>query len=231
MPPRGVLPMGFCWALHWTQQAHRNLLVRAGLGGPDRVLLDRTPSVPPRPGEPARLVYVDNELLFISGSPQVAGAARIRASDSLGALGLPLREVVDHASIIECIGLELDGVKLQACLSAKRRWRLHQAWVALRRHPFLSGRQLEVLVGHLTHAMLLNRPALSCFRDVYGFTRWHYHTPRTLWPSVYDELRAAFALPLVLTVSRGTPWSSTVGCSDGRCSGMLCMKLNAICLW
>ena len=133
IPCLRVLPMGFAWALHWTQQAHRNLLVRAGLGGPDREWLDRAPSVPPRPGEPARLVYV---------GPQDAEAARIRASDSLGALGLPLREVVDHASIIVCIGFELDGVTLQARLSAKRRWRLRQAWVALRRHPFLSGRQL-----------------------------------------------------------------------------------------
>ena len=163
-------------------------------------------------------MYVDNEL-FISGSPQDAEAARIRASDSLSALGFPLHEVVDHACIIERIGLELDGVKLQARLSSARRWRLRQAWVALRRHPFLSGRQFEVLVGHLTHAMLLNRPALSCFRAVYDFTRRHYHTPRTLWPSVYDELRAAFALLPVLTVSWCTPWSSTMGCSDASLFG------------
>ena len=92
IPCRRVLPMVFSWALHWTQQAHRNLLARAGLGGPDRERLDRVPSVPPRPGEPARLVYVDNEL-FISGILQDAEAVRIRASDSLSALGLPLHEV------------------------------------------------------------------------------------------------------------------------------------------
>ena len=74
-------------------------------------------------------------------------------------------------------------------------------------------------MGHVTHAMLLNRPALPCFRAVYDFTRRHYHTPRTLWPSVYDELRAAFALLPVLIVSWSTPWSSTAGCSGASLFG------------
>ena len=60
-------------------------------------------------------------------------------------------------------------------------------------------REIESLVGKLTHWLLLHRPALALFNAVYAFC----HTdsperPRRLWPSVQQELNDAVAvLPLV----------------------------------
>ena len=60
-------------------------------------------------------------------------------------------------------------------------------------------REVERLVGKLTHWLLLHRPALALLNAVYAFC----HTdspdrPRRLWPSVKQELSDAVAvLPLV----------------------------------
>ena len=39
-----VLPMGFSWSLHFTQQAFRELLSRAGLGGIETEMTDKRPA-------------------------------------------------------------------------------------------------------------------------------------------------------------------------------------------
>ena len=213
-----VLPMGFSWALHWTQQAHRLLLHRSGLGGLEREWLDRGPPAVPEPGQPARLVYVDNEL-FIAGAPAESSSARRQAVATLTKVGLPLHEVEEECRICECVGLELDGVAMQARLSQRRRWRLRQAWLELKRRPVLSGAQLETLLGHYTHAMLLNRPALAIFRSCYDFCRASYYQPRKLWPSVYNELRAATALIPLYTARWTLPWCPYVNCSDATLNG------------
>ena len=42
-PCLSVLPMGFSWALHWTQQAHRYLLELGGFGDSSSEMLDKHP--------------------------------------------------------------------------------------------------------------------------------------------------------------------------------------------
>jgi hypothetical protein len=78
----------------------------------------------------------------------------------------------------------------------------------------MTGQELEVLLGHFTFSMLLNRPALSVFNACYSFIRRYYRVRHTLWASVYDELRMATGLLPLLEVRWGQPWSPVVGCSD-----------------
>ena len=54
---------------------------------------------------------------------------------------------------------------------------------------------------------------------MYSFIRRHYYTPRTLWPSVYNELRCATGLLPLLEVRWAQPWSTTVGSSDATPHG------------
>ena len=68
-------------------------------------------------------------------------------------------------NLITSIGVELDGIKQRARGTARKRLRLYQAWQHPKRRPVLSGRMLEVLVGHFTPLMLLNRPALKKYLD------------------------------------------------------------------
>ena len=167
-----VLPMGFSWAMRWTQQAHRELLRRAGLGGIDSELVDRqlapSPSATPVP----RIVYVDNEV-FVSSQPGASSSARVQAAKKMAAVGLPMHEVEGGKNVVEALGLELDGIKLRGRLAASKGWRLVQGTRALLRLRLVAGREVEKLIGHFTHAMLLNRPSLCIFRAAYDFARRH----------------------------------------------------------
>ncbi|CAK0816896.1 unnamed protein product, partial [Prorocentrum cordatum] len=191
-----VLPMGFAWAMRWTQQAHRELLRRGGLGGIESELVDRqiAPSVD-SPQVP-RVVYVDNEI-FVSSRPGATRGARRQAAKVMAEAGLPLREVEESKTVVEALGLELDGIKLRARLARAKRWRS----------------------SSFTHAMLLNRPALCVFRSAYDFARKHYRAPVPLWPSVRQELANALHLVPLLAVQFDLPWSGRVTCSDATLRG------------
>ena len=59
-------------------------------------------------------------------------------------------------------------------------------------------REVERLVGKLTHLFLIHRLALATFAAVYAFAQKCGHRRARLWPSVLRELRVAVALvPLV----------------------------------
>ena len=210
-PCLSVLPMGFSWALHWVQEAHRQLLSCAGLGGIGREWVDRAPCPHPREGQPCRLVCVGNQL-FIANHPGDGPRERILGIRKLGEQGVPFHEIEDGPRLVTTIGLELGGVLKTGRFSEAKRWKLRQAWLAIRRRPIMSGQQLEALVGHFTHAMLLNRPSLSVFRATYDFMRRHYYSPWRL--SVFNELRAAAGLVSLPIVHWTLPWSLVVGCSD-----------------
>eukprot|EP00971_Amphidinium_carterae_P331977 6465835-Amphidinium_carterae.2 len=145
---------------------------------------------------------------------EIRGLPELRLMMILGGLGLPFHEVEENVPIIESIGLELNGIECFARANGSKRSKLASAWKAIARKPYMSGAQLEVLVGHLTHVMLLNRPTLSVFSSVYSFIRRYRHRTRTLWRSVYSELRAAFGLLPLLVVSWRMPFSLTLNCSD-----------------
>ncbi|CAK0855216.1 unnamed protein product, partial [Prorocentrum cordatum] len=183
-----VLPMGFSWAMRWTQQAHRELLRRAGLGGIESELVDR--QVPPR-----------------------------LAAKKMSNIGLPLHEVEEGKHVVEALGLELDGIKLRCRLASSKRWRLVQGTRALLRRRLVAGREVEKLVGHFTHAMLLNRPTLCIFRSAYDYARKHYRAPSLLWPSVRQELQNAMHIMPLLAVQFDMPRSGLVTCSDATLRG------------
>eukprot|EP00971_Amphidinium_carterae_P346543 6488065-Amphidinium_carterae.2 len=125
-----------------------------------------------------------------------------------------MHEVQDGIQFIETLGMELDGLAKMASSSSTKRWRLKKAWEFLRRFPVLSGAQLEILLGHLTHIMLLNRCTLAVFDQSYVFIRRYYSRRRTLWASVYRELRMAFGLIPLMSVWWDQPWCSLVNSSD-----------------
>ena len=74
-----------------------------------------------------------------------------------------------------------------------------RAWVRdLERRGWAFPREVERVVGKLTHIFLLQRFALSTFAAVYAFAKKCGHRRARLWPSVMRELQLAVALvPLV----------------------------------
>ena len=83
----------------------------------------------------------------------------------------------------------------------------------------MTGRDIERLIGHFTHAFLLNRPALAIFRAAYDFSKRYYRAPSKMWPSVREELIMAKGVLPLLMVKFDLPWCPKVFCSDATLSG------------
>ena len=85
--------------------------------------------------------------------------------------------------------------------------------------PFLTSRQLEVIIGHFTFLALLRRPLLSLMGSVYSFCARKYVSKRLLWPSVVRELRWMQGLLPLCLCELASPMSRMVGCSDASLDG------------
>ena len=217
-PVVSVLPMGFSWAVHLTHSAHRELLARAGVGDRRQELTDRRPAPQMSLAKPISLIYIDNEL-FISYVGSSAKKSRQTAQTALETQGLPFHEVCDNQRLIEAIGLELDGLRHTARASRVKRWRLIRALEGLLSRPLVSGKQLEVIIGHYTYVALLNRSALSVLRQCYDYIRARYHVPSRLWTGVRKEIKVMIGLVPLLSVNCLMPWLGVAHCSDASPHG------------
>ena len=83
----------------------------------------------------------------------------------------------------------------------------------------VSGKQVEIILGHFTHEALYARGALSVFRAAYTFIRDSYHTRQILWPSVRREMLVAAGLMPLLAAHLDLPWSPFVHTTDACMSG------------
>ena len=83
----------------------------------------------------------------------------------------------------------------------------------------MSSQQLEVVVGHLTHACVLNRPSLSVFRAVYDLIRKRYFAKCRLWPSVIREIQIVYGLLPLIVADWALSMSDRITCSDACESG------------
>ncbi|CAK0856813.1 unnamed protein product [Prorocentrum cordatum] len=128
-------------------------------------------------------------------------------------------QVEESKTNMEALVLELDVIMLRARLARAKRWRLGPEAQALLRRRRVASREVEHMIGHFTHAMLLNRPALSVFRSAYDFARMHCRAPVPLWPSARQELAHALHLLPLLTAQFDTLRSERVTCAGATLRG------------
>ena len=101
-------------------------------------------------------------------------------------------KVFDFSTEQDLLGYRLERNVLRAQNS---RYDLLRAWVrSLEHRGWANAREVERLVGNLTHLFLIQRLALSIFAAVYAFAQKCGHRRARLWPSVLRELRTAIAL-------------------------------------
>ncbi len=104
-------------------------------------------------------------------------------------------------------------------ITPERYHRLRQAIQGVLNRRKVSGRLLEVLIGHATFAGLTNRYTLSIFNVVYRFIRAHYDKPATLWRTAREELISFRGLMIYLHADWTRPWNPYVTSSDASLSG------------
>ena len=102
---------------------------------------------------------------------------------------------VRHASpSAQPFGCHFDGARLRVGSKPEKLWRLRRAFNWLASGAPVSGRQVEVLLGHFVVESLHHRPLLSVPRALYAFIRDSYFDRVPLWDSAAREAPIVAAL-------------------------------------
>ena len=136
-------------------------------------------------------------------------------------VGLVMNEHEDATGHdIELLGHVIRPDPPEIRLKPARAWKLRGAVRHLLRRRVVSGRVVEVIVGHFTYAFLLNRGLLSVFSATYKFIRSAYVQSQKLWPSVRQELEMAVGLLPMASVSLSRVWEDDVWVTDAAPHGL-----------
>lgn len=137
----------------------------------------------------------------------------------LDSIGLLTHEISEASLEDEALGVVIDGRNKMVSVSGKRRQEITHGVNWLLSKKRVCGREVEVIVGHLTFAFLVRRPLFAVFNTVYKFIKACYHVPTALWTSVKEELSHARNLLCVCFSKLDLCWSPTVLCFDACPSG------------
>lgn len=220
-PMPASLCMGFSWSLYFAQLANENLMRKVPRLLKSEVVSDRgMPMVFKADGGDMvrHYVYVDN-LGIISPHEAIVGEALEQLSPCFDERGLILHPGELQHEDIRALGCSMRGDIMATRITPERFIRLRQAVGALMRRRKISGRILEVVLGHITFCCLCNRQLLCIFNTIYKFIRKHYYSPVRLWDSVRDELWAFRSLMVFLHSDWWRPWNSLVSASDASLGG------------
>ena len=160
----GVLPMGASHAVALAQEAHCEILRRAGLPE-NRRLVDGSPLLD---DGPFFLVQIDDLVLGATDEEDraVVEAWLQTALVAYEAAGLPVaaHKVERHAT--KAIGMELRGGSGGA--PRAKRQRLMHALLAVAQWNAAPSRLVESLLGHATYAFMFRRQGLAAFGAVFS---------------------------------------------------------------
>ena len=223
-PTLRTLPVGFSWSLYFAQGAHEHIVGQVPGFSDETWLRDRHPPGGLQIGRPHHLAYVDN--MGVLGYPaKDVTEMKERGQAAMMRAGLKMHEDVEAGgAAVDLLGFTIRASPALVELKQGRTWRLEAALRHAARLRRISGRALEVLVGHATFAFLLRRCCLSVFGKIYGFIQCHYHDAGELWSSVRQELINAAALLPLVCAELGRPWATEVWCVDAATHGLAVMR-------
>ena len=221
-----VLPMGFSWSFYLAQEAHR--FIASGALTNTHFAQDCRPVPHLSQGSGgACVIYADNAT-HLGSDPDSVNNRHQAVTAALEAKGLSVHEENEAGLVREPLGVRLDGSAGKVMPTQQRLWRLTQALRACHSGRYMSGRDMERLVGHLTFVLLLSRLSLSLLDHVYVFMR-HAGTHRIrIWPCVVFELWRVRALLPFISSNLRLPWNRHSYMFDACLSGygVLCGELT-----
>ena len=179
-------------------------------------LLDRKPA--PGLSPLAHLEYVDN-FVALSQVGAVAEKAAHSVNAALLGVGLPTHGAVTTKGG-ETLGWSFSPDCAEIRASPRRLWKIRLALKALAADPVCSGKDMEVIVGHITFVLLLKRELLACLSAVYAFMQVAGARRTAIWPSVLRELGWVSALLPLVRRDLAAEWAGQIFASDASPSGM-----------
>ncbi|CAK0798346.1 unnamed protein product, partial [Prorocentrum cordatum] len=117
------------------------------------------------------------------------------------------------------LGLEIDFLHGTVQGKRQKRWKLKAVLDCLAGAPYVSGQEIERLLGHATFHFGPNRLFLSIFNNAYDFIRSSYTSRVRLWPSVARECWAAGCLISFAFADLGRVFDPLVSCFDASKCG------------
>lgn len=208
-----VLPMGWSWALHLCQSVMNHAIEESGVPS-HRIISDK--------GQPVKLSnisdiacggYVDNFLVV--GCDQSAVDAGLAAiAGRLRGLGLTVHEEVGATHETSFVGLSFNGIKGTVGLKPGRILKLQKAIRELVERNFCSGELMQLILGHITWAVMTRREGLSILKSCYAFVHQNQSKACRLWPSVRWELQTIAALLPLFKGRINVGWSDDLIASD-----------------
>ena len=206
--------MGFTWSLYCAQRASSTSCRNSA--GEAVVFRRAAEKQREKVGESVHhYVYVDN-LGILSVDHDTVDKAICEVESH--ALILHLASV--RTGSTKALGCELRGDLMASRTTPERYHRVRQAITAVLAHKRVSGRILEVVLGHGILAGLMCRPTLSTFNALYRFINVHYDRPAMLWDTVRDELGRCFrGLMMFLHADWTRQWNTYVSACDASEQG------------
>ena len=232
IPCLTVLLMGWSWSLHLCQRVVSHCMAQTL--EPGAMIVDKSPGLllagqgsqrdrptgdsrQPSCFKAAGAVYVDN-FAVLSTCQKYADQKILEAKGAMIKLGLVAHEMEPAATTAEFVGLGLrNGVW---SVRPKRMWRLRRALQAVLARGFISGRALEVLVGHITWSALVKREGLAILDNVYTHIQAHYDTHGPLSSAVHTELFQIMSVLPLLRLHTCAAWHDRLTMSDASPFGI-----------
>ncbi|CAK0790711.1 unnamed protein product, partial [Prorocentrum cordatum] len=165
-----VAPMGWSWAVHLAQVAHAHILAVVSPESP--WIADKAPAFAfGAQCSGAKMLHMDSVAVFASGSGDpVLEVEHMLAA--LGERGIQASFDSDDGEFHTLLGYVLHKPSATWRLSRSTFWRLKFSFdFVLAPGRLVTERELERLMGHITSAMMLQRPMLSLFHAIYEFCR------------------------------------------------------------
>ena len=135
------------------------------------------------------------------------------------AAGFQLHEITDVSSSATVLGTDVGGQPAKAQRAGAKLATLRRAlWLA--EGLVVSGRQIEVFVGHFVAACMLCRPALSCLRALCDFIKDRHDKPCRLWPSCRYECWVMGGVSILMSADLSRPWADRVVATDASTTGI-----------
>lgn len=218
-PMLQVVPMGWSWAMWLSQRVHQHLCLEASGLDVSRIVVEGRAAPDLSDGEVILIPYADN--LNVAGlDPLRVQEIKNVIVEKLRRTGFRVHEELEACEVGQSLGFRIDGRHGVVSPIPERLQRVKLALKWLSRQPRVRGREVERLLGHCIHFMLLRREFLSIFRGLYDFIQQSYDRRQVLFAAAAKEARWASHLLDLCTCDLKRSWSTVVTASDASLSGI-----------
>jgi hypothetical protein len=204
-----TMPMGWAHAVFLAQTMHLHIVERDTYLRSENLV---------RPGvelsllSPKHVIYVDDAAIF-STSRALVCVLQANYMKAMRAAGFSFNlskwiQATDQP--VAVVGHLFDGRALTFGVAPVKLRKLQLEIAHIISVGACTGVDIERVVGKLTWAMLIKRPALSVFSAVYKFARSAGDQWTPIWSSVRNELVVASGLLPLLNVSLDSVWFNSV---------------------